>query len=313
MRRQRRCEAPKESVASEILSIDRRAKLPYLEYIQEYVRPNKPVIVTDAIEHWRALGKWTPSFFRERYGSMDIGMPGLTMGKWIDKLEASEHENAAKLPYLRNRSIHEHFPELRADISPSPIYMRPNWFDSPLMPKRIWSNRTALFIGGRGSGFPYLHYDNYHEFAFAFQIYGEKEFIFLPPEQTPYVYPLASSKGIANKSSIPDVDNPDFEKFPLFAKATPLRFVLRRGEMLFIPAGWWHTTRMHTVSIAISSNAANSFNWGGLMSDHWKSLKTHPFSTLAGLPYLEFIRLCEGFRDIAYRNRDLYSQRHRGT
>lgn len=303
-----------ESVASGTLSIDRRAKLSYLEYIHEYVRPNKPVIVTDAMENWEALGKWTPSFFRERYGSMEVqvkGTKGLTMSTLLDILEASEREDAGKLPYLRNYSIHEHFPELKPDISPLPIYMRPNWFDSPLIPKRIWSNRTALFIGGRGSGFPYLHYDNYHEYAFAFQLYGEKEFYFLPPEQTPYVYPVESSKGIANRSSVPDVENPDLEKFPLFAKVTPMRFVLRRGEMLFIPAGWWHTTRMHTVSIAISSNAANSFNWDGLMSDHWKSLKTHPISTLAGIPYLEFIRLCEGFRDVTYRNRDLYSQRHR--
>jgi hypothetical protein len=309
VRRQRRCEAAMESVQSPTFSIERRAKLPYLEYIEEYVRPNKPVIVTDAVDHWEALRKWTPSFFRERYGSMDVEMDGLTMGKLIDMLEPSEHEGVAKLPYLRNRSVHKYFPELKADISPLPIYTRPNWFDNPLMPKHIWSKRTALFIGGRSSGFPYLHYENYHEFGFVFQIYGEKEFTVLPPEQSPYVYPLESPKGIANKSSIRDLDNPDLEKFPLFAKATPVRFILGRGDMLFIPAGWWHTTRMHTVSISVNSNAANSFNWDALMSDHWKSVKTHPFTALAGMPYLEIIRLCEGFRDVAYRNRQLYSQR----
>ena len=298
-----------ESVTSETFSVDRRAKLPYLEYIEEYVRPNKPVIVTDAVDHWEALKKWTPSFFRRRYGSMDIEMDGLTMGMLIDMLEASEHEDVDNLPYLRNRSVHKYFPELKADISPLPIYTRPNWFDNPLIPKRISFNRTDLFIGGRGGGFPYMHYDNYHGFAFVFQIYGEKEFIVLPPEQSPYVYPLDSGKGIANKSSISDIENPDLEKFPLFAKATPVRFVLGRGDMLFIPAGWWHTTRMHTVSISVSSNTANSFNWDGLMSDHWKSVKTRPFRALAGVPYLEIIRLCEGFRDVAYRNRELYSQR----
>lgn len=298
-----------ESVQTATSSIDRRTNLSYLEYVEEYVRPNKPVIVTDAMDHWGAVRKWTPSYFRDHYGSMDIKMGGLTMGQFIDMVESSEHDGATDLPYLRNCSL-QGSPELKADISPLPIYTRPNWFDNPLIPKSIWSKRTALFIGGRSSGFPYLHYENYHEFAFSFQIYGEKEFTVFAPDQSPYLYPLvASRKGIANKSSIRDLDNPDLEKFPLFAKAELVRFVLKPGEMLFIPSGWWHTTRMHTVSISINSNAANSFNWNGLMSDHWRSLKTNPFSTLAGVPYLEMIRLCEKFRDVAYRNRELYSQR----
>ena len=68
------------------------------------------------------------------------------------------------------------------------------------------------------------------------------------PDQSKYVYPKKGAKNIANSSTIPDIENPDFEKFPLFKKANPIRFVLKAGEMLFVANGWWHTTKMHTPS-----------------------------------------------------------------
>ena len=100
--------------------------------------------------------------------------------------------------------------------------------------------QTDLFIGGRGSRFPYLHYDNYFGYTFIFQIYGEKEFVVIPSDQSEFVYPKITENGASNTSSVTDIDNPDLEKFPLFAKATQARVVLEAGDMLFIPAGWWH-------------------------------------------------------------------------
>jgi hypothetical protein len=52
-----------------------------------------------------------------------------------------------------------------------------------------------------------------------------------------------------------DIDNPDLDKFPLFAKAVPMRFRLHPGEILFIPGGLWHTAKMLTPSISV--NRAN--------------------------------------------------------
>jgi len=296
-----------DAAGSSFASMDRRENLAYRDFVEEYLRPNKPVVVTDAVGHWAALKKWTPDFFRREYGPMDLEMGGLTMGELIDLVERSEREPVDDLPYLRNRSVHRDFPELEPDISPLPIYLRPNWFNNPLVPRRISHHRTDLFIGGRGCRFPYLHFDNYHGYAFVFQIYGEKEFLLIPPEQTPLVYPCETRNGISNASSIPDIEHPDLEEFPLFAKATPTRCVLEPGEMLFIAAGWWHTARMHKPSISISSNTANAFNWTRLMSDHWKSFKTRPARALAAVPYLSLIWLWESLRDVSYRNRALNS------
>ena len=43
-----------------------------------------------------------------------------------------------------------------------------------------------------------------------------------------------------------DLDDVDFEEYPLYAKATPIYVDLQPGETLFMPAGWWHTARVST-------------------------------------------------------------------
>lgn len=289
--------------------VDRVSNLGYAEFEARYLAPNKPVLITDALDHWAAVGKWTPKFFADNYRDMDIGIDGLRMGEFIELVEEGPDEDNGKLPYFRNVSINSVFPELVADISPLPVYLRPNWFDNPLIPRRISRNRTDLFIGGRGSSFPYLHWDNYHGYAFLFQIYGEKAYVFYPPEQTEYMYPEVREGRLSNVSTIDDIENPDLERFPLFAKATPTACVLRAGEMLFMPAGWWHTARMETASISVSSNTANAYNWSALMKDHWQQKKVaNPSVALAGAAYLRVIRLLESAKDLMYRRRSLQNQ-----
>ena len=48
----------------------------------------------------------------------------------------------------------------------------------------------------------------------------------------------------------------------------PGRCVLRAGEMLFVPSGWWHTVRILTPSITVSINSANRNNWRNYVDDY---------------------------------------------
>jgi hypothetical protein len=76
-----------------------------------------------------------------------------------------------------------------------------------------------LYIGGRGATFPSLHFDGWHTHAFLMQLYGVKQYLFLPPEQTHLVYP--GRGGAQNVSVLDDVEHPDFMRFPLFASSNP--------------------------------------------------------------------------------------------
>ena len=231
------------------------------------------MIVTDAVEHWRAWRKWTPAFFREAYGSRSVTVDGVPH-RLSDLLDLIERSNAsAPAPYLRNVGIADWAPELMADVQPLPVQTQPNWLDSPLFPERPSLTSLELYIGGAGASFPTLHFDNMHTHAFLMQLFGSKEYVVYSPAQTPWLYPRPGIE--ANKSSVDDLDHPDLARFPLFARAVPGRCVLHPGEMLFVPSGWWHTARILEPSITVSANTLNASNWEGFAGDYLRSASRH--------------------------------------
>jgi histone arginine demethylase JMJD6 len=251
--------------------VDRRTGLTHREFVTQYLRPMKPVIVADAIEHWPATGRWTPAFFRERYGSRRVTVDEVDYAL-SDLLDLVEGSSAAKpAPYLRNLVIDRWAPDLMADIQPLPHHTQPNWLDSRFFPERPSLTSIELYIGGAGATFPTLHYDNLHTHAFLMQLYGSKEYVFYPPDQGPWLYPRQGIE--TNRSSVEDIEHPDLDRFPLFGRAVAARCVLRAGEMLFVPAGWWHTARILEPAITVSANTVNASNWKAFLGDYdvWAS------------------------------------------
>ena len=250
----------------ETTQVQRKTNLPHDQFLAEHVAQSRPVILTDAISHWKALTQWTPQFFLERYGSATVIIDGKSyaMADFIQLVLHSEQDHPA--PYLRNYLIERYFPDLLPDIMPLPQCMRPNWFESGLFPSKQSCTFLELYIGGRGATFPSLHFDGWHTHAFLMQLHGVKQYLFLPPEQTPLVYP--GRAGADNVSVLEDVEHPELMRFPLFAQATPIRCELHPGETLFVPAGWWHTARILSPSITVSANTANSTNWQQLVPDY---------------------------------------------
>lgn len=247
--------------------IDQREKLSYDEFKREYLLPFKPVVINGGLNSWRALSTWTPSYFKTKFGSKIVKIDGqeYTMADFINLVLSSTDSKPA--PYLRNEIINWFLPDLSADIDPLPNYFAPNWLDGPLskmLHSRLHRGSPELYIGGQGGKFPVLHFDASHTHAFICQIYGTKEFTVYEPDQAPYLY---ISPNRYNLSEIRDIDKPDLEKFPLFAKAKPVRFKLEPGQILFVPGGVWHTARMLTPSISVSVNRANASNWTSLTRD----------------------------------------------
>jgi histone arginine demethylase JMJD6 len=181
-----------------VRNVDRRSLLSRRAFEREYLNPPRPVILTDAIARWPALGKWTPEFFAERYGGLELTVDGtaMTLRDLVARVLESSPERPA--PYLRNQLLSRWLAELLDDVTPLPECTRPNWLDSPLFPSRQSLIYFEVYIGGRGAAFPVLHYDGLHTHAFIMQIHGKKEFWTFPPERTAFLYPRAGCEG--NKS-----------------------------------------------------------------------------------------------------------------
>ena len=253
-----------QSSESSTHAIERREALNYVEFMERYCRPRRPVILTDAISHWPAATRWTPAYFAERVGDRRVDIDGrsYTVAQMIGMLEDSTPE--APAPYLRAQKVVDVFPELAEDLEPPILYSQPNWAESRLLlPSMRRARLHEILIGGRGAGFHVLHYDKDHLHAFISQLHGDKDFFVYGPDQTPYLYPKPSTP---NQSRV-DIFEPDLERHPDFVHATQLALTLHPGETVFMPPGWWHTTRMSGPSISVTWNCVNETNWDSVVAD----------------------------------------------
>jgi histone arginine demethylase JMJD6 len=252
--------------------IDKRDNLSRKEFLHEYVLKNRSVVLKNSVDDWKALSKWTPEFFKDRYGAKEVPVferkravmkkDTVLLRDYVDEITSSTFRNRAK--YLFSLRIHKEFPELLRDLEPRPMFWDPNWLDSkyllPGLPGFKLRNITGLEMnmGGTGSPFPFLHYDDLWTQTFITQVHGRKEWVLYHPDQTPFMYP---SDDADNISRIPMDLDVDLKQFPLFARAKPLRVIVEEGEMLYGAPGWWHTTRALTPSIAVVLSTANANIW----------------------------------------------------
>lgn len=249
-----------ELVREGTIVVEKKYRLSYEEFAEKHLFGNYPVVIGDACDAWSAKAKFTPQFFKEHYSDRQVSISGKTynFGDYIDWMLTGTEANPA--PYPCTLQIKRDYPELLADVLPWLKYALPDRTHSKFLPNRFLggANTLEIFFGSPGAQFPYVHYDYMSLHAFITQLYGQKEFTVIPPDQTPYVYPKPGNGWV---SEVDDIRNPDLEKYPLFAKATPVTFVVNPGETLFIPCGWWHTARSLTPTISVALDCLNASNW----------------------------------------------------
>jgi mannose-6-phosphate isomerase-like protein (cupin superfamily) len=96
---------------------------------------------------------------------------------------------------------------------------------------------------------------------------GRKHFTLFPPEQAPNLYPRGQLLGVeangiiryASLSGMPhlsqvDIQSPDRVRFPAYAaaEATRMDVDIEAGDMLFLPAGWFHQVSSSGRHVAVS-------------------------------------------------------------
>lgn len=257
-------------------SIEYRSGLSLRQFVREYQVPRRPVVLTDATRSWAARN-WSPQLLKERIGHRRVtirtqsGPREYHFDELTDLILSSSAARPA--PYARNIDVHRELPELSADISPRVEFATPDWKSSRMLGQDFLfpDGLEELFFGGKGASFPVLHVDYFGMDGFVNQLYGEKEFILFPPDQGAFLYPTRDDRLF---SALNDLEDPDLEQFPLFAHARPMVFTLRPGDTLYMPNGWWHTTRMLSPSITVITATWNRSNWWELIRQYRECGKT---------------------------------------
>lgn len=113
----------------------------------------------------------------------------------------------------------------------------PAWFDK-MGPPRFW-------IGPARTVTP-LHCD-YDDNIFA-QVMGSKRIFLAPPHHDAFLYAREANPLLFGSPFDPEA--PDFERYPLARQARLLEIVVAPGDMLYVPAGWYHQVRALTFSLS---------------------------------------------------------------
>ena len=287
------------SVSPTPVDVPRVEGLSYREFVHDFQRLRRPVILTDATRNWSARG-WSLETLQRRAGHRTVtirtetGSANYLFGDLVDLL--SNATDGQPAPYARNVDVERNLPELWPDIQPRLEFATPDWKSSGLLPRDfIFPNGLEeLFLGGVGNSFPRLHVDYWGMDGFVSQILGRKEFILAPPSQTPFMYP---TPGDELSSQITDLDQVDFERFPMFAQAAPARITLEPGDTLYNPNGWWHTTVMRELSLTVITATWNSSNWKTFRKQYRQRGKTRGLSKLCMLGYLAAVGSVLSIRD----------------
>lgn len=236
------------------------------EFEAEFVLRDVPVVVSGAIRDSAAVRTWSPVTLRERFGdapalykvsssnahpdfraaslSASFGRQSSDFSEFLDRITIYPESERSRYLFtgdeqflLRRREgrtfFNEHYAPLLEDlpvpelISKDQLYTIWAWFSGPGV--RTW-----------------LHYDNNRCHNLNAQITGKKEcWLFAPSALADLApFPLSGNNPAYNCSQI-DVDFPDSERWPNFESVPGLRATLLPGDLLFIPAYWFHTFFHH--------------------------------------------------------------------
>lgn len=117
--------------------------------------------------------------------------------------------------------LRKQFPELAEDFH-IPQFFEPEQFFSSVF--RISSPGLQLWT----------HYDIMDNLLA--QVTGRKRVVLYSPKDALYLYLTG------DKSEVLDIDTPDLQLYPEFVKASRYECILEPGDLLFIPALWFHNT-----------------------------------------------------------------------
>ncbi|OIP46008.1 MAG: cupin [Flavobacteriaceae bacterium CG2_30_31_66] len=230
-----------------LLHVERVATITKKDFLKQYFKPQKPVVIERFIEDWPAFTKWNLSYMKKVAGEKIVPLyddrpvnyqdgfnePHAKM-KMADYIDLLENEPTKFRIFLWN--ILKEVPILQYD------------FYYPDFGLRLMKGLPMLFFGGKDS-YTFMHYDIDLANIFHFHFHGKKEVILFDQQQNDFLYKTPFS--LITSENI-DFSNPDFEKWPALKKATGFITNLEHGNVLYIPEGYWHYMKYITPGFSMS-------------------------------------------------------------
>ncbi|WP_437369453.1 cupin-like domain-containing protein [Maribacter litoralis] len=220
------------------------------DFIENYFKPQKPVVLEQAIADWPAFTKWNLDYMKEVAG--DITVP-------LYDNRPVQHKDGFNEPHAKMKMA-DYVDLLKKEPTKYRIFLWNILKEVPALQKdyafpdfglRLLKGLPMLFFGGRDS-YTFMHYDIDLANIFHFHFDGEKEVVLFPQSETKNLYKVPHS--LITHESI-DFSNPDYEKWPALRNAKGFKTTLKHGEVLYMPEGFWHYMKYKTPGFSMSLRA----------------------------------------------------------
>lgn len=219
----------------ELSQVPRVTRLSKEAFVERFNKPQLPVVLESLTEDWPAREKWTFDYLRQAVGDTVVPLYGngqrdarnyqyahadrLPLKTYLDQIEAGESD-------LRVFSLNI--------LSALPALARD--FEFPDIGLRLFEKVAFLFAGGSGAKVQ-MHYDIDVPELLLCHFGGKKRVLLFPPEQTPLIYRVPFSFSSLREV---DFDRPDYTRFPALRRLQGYEVELSHGDVLYMPAGYWH-------------------------------------------------------------------------
>ncbi|HCK05570.1 MAG TPA: cupin [Flavobacteriaceae bacterium] len=231
-------------------SIDRVCGLSKKDFLEQYFKPQKPVIIEDAIIDWPAYKRWSFDYMRDVAGDKIVPLyddrpvdhkdgfnephATMNMAEYIDLLQ---REPTKYRIFLWN--LFKEVPALQNDFKNLDLGLS------------ILKGLPMLFFGGQKS-YTFMHYDIDLANIFHIHFQGEKRVVLFDQKQTEFMYKVPHSLIVRE-----DIDfaNPDYEKWPGLCHVHGFEGTLKHGDVLYMPEGYWHYMQYISAGFSMSLRA----------------------------------------------------------
>lgn len=233
-------------------AIERRANLTSQEFKSNYVELQKPVIISGMQNNWIGLKQWSLDYLRQTSPSLKIyakkfdnsrhiKLCNFTLQEYIRLIQQYEQssQKSALPPYCHDLPLFSLVPSLIEDVLPFPLDYLPQWY------RHKWWRYSQFFIGSSNSITP-LHFDCLLTNNIFFQIVGRKQFTILLPEDAKFCYRHGW------RWFKVDPENPDLNRYPDYKNASPIKFIVNPGDILYMPPGTLHHVRSLEPSVSFN-------------------------------------------------------------
>jgi len=222
------------------------------DFYNDYWTANKPVVIKNFTTEWGLTERWSPNNLVKKYVNIMVEVQTnrtknktyeldmvkhktkMLFGEYIKLINSVDESNDFYM--MANNQVFNttKLAELVDEIPNVPDYLNP--------PSR--NGRWHFWIGPKGTITP-LHHDQ-HCIIHA-QVRGRKKWKLISPLHLPDLY---NNPGTFSQV---DIENIDYEAFPLMKNVNVLETIVEPGEAMFVPLGWWHNVVALDEVVSIST------------------------------------------------------------